>query len=85
MSKELTNIKEFYINTYSTDRVELEELNDNVTFKDLFNCLDNYKDIYKLLGSGIDSLVRERVFKELATIMGVNYDYIYNQWLLIIK
>ena len=46
---------------------------------------DRKKDIYiTLFGSEElgDSLVRERVFDKLAEIMGVDYNYIYEQWLL---
>jgi hypothetical protein len=46
----------------------------------VFKCLDNYENIYDLIGVG-DSLVRERIFEALAEIMNVEYDYIYHQWL----
>jgi hypothetical protein len=36
--------------------------------------------VYEALGV-CDSLVRERVFGELAKIMNVDYDCIYEQWL----
>ena len=45
------------------------------------NALDTYKDIYEVVGVG-DSVIRERIFVKLAEIMEVDYDYIYNQWLL---
>lgn len=51
------------------------------TFLGAFNCLDNYGDIYIYLGFGVDSVVRERVFERLALLMGVDYGYIYEQWL----
>ncbi len=74
-----TNIKEWYINAYPTDEMG-SELNDNVTFNDLFVALDNYKDVYELLGAG-DSLIRERIFEKLSKLMNVEYSYIYEQWL----
>lgn len=72
-------IKVWYVKEYKTDELG-ENINDNVTFEDLFNTLDTYGDVYKLLGVG-DSVIRERVFGKLAEIMEVDYDYIYEQWL----
>lgn len=74
------NVKEWYRGEYSTDDL-VEEIKDTVTFKDIFEALDNYKDIYEVIGNGIDSIVRERIFNKLATLMEVDYDYIYDQWL----
>lgn len=74
------NVKEWYRGEYSTDDL-VEEIKDTVTFADIFEALDNYEDIYEVIGNGIDSIVRERIFNKLATLMEVDYDYIYDQWL----
>lgn len=74
------NAKEWYRGEYPTDDL-VEEIKDTVTFKDIFEALDNYEDIYEVIGNGIDSIVRERIFNKLATLMEVDYDYIYEQWL----
>lgn len=74
------NVKEWYRGEYSTDDL-VEEIKDTVTFKDVFEALDNYEDIYEVIVNGIDSIVRERIFNKLATLMEVDYDYIYDQWL----
>tara|TARA_Y100000385_G_scaffold132000_1_gene137302 strand:+ start:115 stop:387 length:273 start_codon:yes stop_codon:yes gene_type:complete len=74
-----TLLKEYYTRTYKSDELG-EELNNNVTFVDLFECLDNYQDVYDLIGV-YDSLLRERLFEKLAQMMCVDYDYIYNQWM----
>ena len=55
-------------------------MNKGITFQDVFECLQVGGDIYALLGAG-DSVVRERVFDALATMMEVSYDVIYYQWL----
>lgn len=73
-------IKKWYLENYANDTMG-KELKAGVTFNDLFYALDRYKDIYETLGD-IDSLVRERVFQKLAELMEVDYDYIYDQWLL---
>lgn len=64
---ENTKIKEWYMSEFPTDSLG-QELNDNVTFYDMFKYMDNYKDIYELVGIG-DSVVRERCFTKLAEIM----------------
>ena len=74
-----TKIKEWYIKEYPTDELGME-INNDITFDDLFVVLDTYKDVYKALNV-LDSLIRERVFCKLAEIMNVDYDYIYSQWL----
>lgn len=76
---EKTKIKEWYIKEYPTDELGVE-INNNITFYDLFVVLDTYKDVYEALNVW-DSIVRERVFNKLAEIMNVDYGYIYEQWL----
>lgn len=75
-----TKIKEWYMKEYPTDEVG-ETLNEESTFKDLYKALDNYEDIYDILGGEADSIVRERCFEKMAEIMQVGYDYIYEQWI----
>ncbi len=80
MINENSNVKEWYLSEYTEDE-EGKYLNDNITFYDVFYALDRHKDIYEVLGDSADTLIRERVFQKLAEIMGVNYNYIYEQWL----
>lgn len=80
MGNKLQKIRDWYTKEYPDDELGAE-ISENVTFKDLFGALDTYKDVYEILGVG-DSLIRERAFDRLANIMGGDYDYIYNQWLL---
>lgn len=72
-----TKIKEWYMKEYSTDELGAE-INNEITFEDLFAALD--KDVYEALGVG-DSIIRERCFDKLAEIMNVDYDYIFEKWL----
>ena len=76
---EKIKIKEWYIKEYPTDELGIE-INNDITFYDLFVVLDTYKDVYEALNVW-DSIVRERVFGKLAEIMNVDYDYVYEQWL----
>ena len=74
-----TLLRQYYINSYPSDPLG-KEMNKDITFVELFECLDNYQDVYSLINV-YDSLVRERLFGKLANIIGVDYNYIYNQWL----
>ncbi len=47
----------------------------------MFNTLDNYESVYDFIGV-YDSVIRERLFSMLSVIMDVEYDYIYDQWML---
>lgn len=75
-----TKIKEWYMKEYETDEIG-ETLNEESTFEDLYEALDNHEDVYDILGGDADSIVRERCFSKLAEIMEVDYNYIYEQWL----
>jgi hypothetical protein len=74
-----TSIKEAYELCFPEDELG-KELND-VTFEQLFNTLDNYESVYDFIGV-YDSVIRERLFSMLSVIMDVEYDYIYDQWML---
>ena len=76
---ENTKLKSYYMNKYKTDELGVE-IKSNITFNDLFKCLDGYNCVYDFIGVG-DSIVRERLFSALAIVMECDYDYIYNQWL----
>jgi len=76
---EHTRIRDWYMKAYPTDDLG-SSIKSNITFYNAFECLDARKDFYKFLGVG-DSIVRERVFMQLAIIMNCDYDYIYSQWL----
>ena len=72
-------IKDWYKGEYPTDNLG-DRIKEDTTFYDIFYALDNYKDIYDIIGV-TDSLARERIFEKLAELMEVDYDYIYDQWL----
>lgn len=74
-----TKVREWYMEAYPDDDLG-QEITEGLTFQGLFDALDSYQDVYKVLGVG-DSLVRESCFAELAEIIGESYDYVYDQWL----
>jgi hypothetical protein len=77
------NIREFYLENYPSD-CESDglglELNDTATFPGLLNKLITNADIYHYIGVS-DSIVRERLFEQLAKELNVSYNYVYNLWL----
>ena len=69
-----TIVKEWYHKAYPTDD-EWKSL-ETFTFMDLFNLLDNnYGPDFG------DSILRGRIFQELAYVMDADYNYVYDQWL----
>jgi hypothetical protein len=70
------NIKKWYLDTYKDN--EGLKINDNCNFNDM----DHYevRNIYDYLGVD-DSIVRERVFEKLASLLGYKYSEIYDIWL----
>lgn len=81
-----SNVKDFYINDYADDEYVCNHLNPHLTFLDILlilasprNSLYENVDLYDALHVG-DSLMRERIFAELARLLDVEYDEIYNLW-----
>lgn len=72
-------IKKWYIRSYPTDDLG-EEINDTITFKDLWDGLHQKQDVYEIIGVG-DSIVRERLFQYLSLLYNVDYSYVYDLWL----
>lgn len=72
-------VKDWYVAEYPTDDMGAD-IDPEISFMDVFHALDTYEDFYDTIGVG-DSIIRERIFTELAKRMGVDYDYIYDQWL----
>ena len=67
------------MNEYPTDELGVE-LNENATFVGLLNTLHEGGDVYDYIEVG-DSLVRERLFEELAKQLNTSYDYVYDLWM----
>lgn len=72
-------ISEYYLANYPDD-VLGKNINNKVTFRFLWECLENGMEIYNVIGVG-DSIVRERLFEGLAEKMNVNYSVVYDMWL----
>ncbi len=74
-----SNFKEWYISEFPDDEMG-SRLNSDVTFANLYECLELGEDIYDALGVG-DSEVRGRAFSKLAELYGVDYMVIYDKWM----
>lgn len=73
------NIKDFYLSNYPSDEVG-REINKDANFFGLYNELVNGGQVYEYLHV-YDSLVRERLFQEMARLLNKPYSYIYNLWI----
>ena len=75
-----TKICTWYADKFPQDEWGVNNINKGINFQDVYECLEIGGNIYALLG-GVDSIIRERVFDALATLMGCSYDLVYYQWL----
>lgn len=73
------DIKEWYQATYPDDDLG-KKLCSGISWSDLWEHLLKGDDVYVFIGV-VDSLVRERLFEELADSMKVHYDVVYYTWL----
>ena len=72
-------IKQFYLEKYPTDDMG-NDINDNTTFLGLVAKLSLGEGVYDYIGVS-DSLIRERLFSELAKQLKTTYDEVYHLWL----
>ena len=72
-------VQDWYIKAFPDDELG-EEINPDISFKDVLDGMNKGEDVYDILAVG-DSLVRERVFDQLSDIYNIDYDVIYNKWL----
>ena len=74
------SIKYWYGVAYPDDEWGESIITEGKDFTDLWLAILQGK-LGSMFNGGYDSLVRERLFTALARKMGVNYDFIYNNWL----
>ena len=72
-------IREYYVSKYPTDDMGTG-INKKATFAGLLNQLFVGGDVYEYLYV-YDSIIRERVFEQLAEELEVSYEYVYKLWL----
>ena len=73
------DVREWYIEEFPDDDLGYD-LYEGLTFDEMRQVLRNGEDFYDWCGCG-DSVIRERLFAELADILEVDYDDIYETWL----
>ena len=75
------DIRGWYMENYPTDDLGAE-INEGITFYQLWYFIDRVRgDLYSYIGVG-DSVIRERLFSELARLGGCSYEEVYNAYLL---
>ena len=72
------NVKNWYVDKYPTDTLG-QDINEEITFNDVVDGIENGKDIYDILGVN-DSIVRERIFDFISRYGKID---VYNKWLLV--
>jgi len=72
-------VKEFYLKNYPSDELG-KEINEDASFVGLLWTLQSKGDVYDFLGV-FDSIVRERLFEELAKQLRLSYTTIYEMWM----
>jgi hypothetical protein len=79
MDERFLLIRDWYMAKFPDDDLGTE-INSELSFSGLFVAMNEYKDVYEIMGVH-DSIIRERMFEKLATIMRVPYMDVYEQWL----
>jgi hypothetical protein len=74
-----SRVKTWYVKQFPNDDMGVE-LNPKITFTNILFCLIHKEDVYPPL-EVYDSILRERVFAEIAERLGVPYKDVYNLWI----
>lgn len=72
-------VRDWYVHTYPDDDLG-QRITPDLTFDDAMQAVSLGGDFYDALGVD-DSIVRERVFRQLEARTGIPYDAIYEAWL----
>ena len=72
-------VQDWYLHAYPDDELG-QRITPDLTFDDAMQAVSLGGDFYDVLGVG-DSIVRERVFRQLEARTGIPYDTIYDAWL----
>ena len=73
------SVRDWYVQDYPTDELG-SRIRADVTFDEALGAVARGDGFYDAIGAG-DSIVRERIFSELADRYGVGYDDIYEAWI----
>lgn len=77
------HVRDWYMLNYPDDELA-KEMRPETTFKDIVTALIKNENVYNVLSDtirGEDTVVRERVFTELADKLHIDYDVVYDAWL----
>ena len=72
-------VRDWYVKTYPKDELG-EQINSSLTFLDVEEAIQEGTDVYLTIGVH-DSIIRERIFEEIAMTLKVAYSFIYDMWL----
>ena len=70
LSKYEINVKEWYKSQYPEDKLG-SRIKASLKFDDVIDALNNHKSLYEVIGIG-DSVIRERIFKKIESLLNEN-------------
>ena len=73
------NVKEWLLQEYPEEEDFLVDMDDTLTFKDVYDRMLNGEEIYEITNIG-DSTDREYIFNGLSEATGKDYEYFYQLW-----
>ena len=74
-------VDDWYLQTFPDDKLGVNIA--HVKSSEVYQHMLNKEDVYEILegDDAIDSVIRERIFSELANRLNKDYDYVYDLWL----
>lgn len=74
------DLRRWYVKTYPDDNFG-KQLRTGITLKAIWELMNQNLDFYEIAGGDCDSLIRERVFEEIAKEQGIRYEDVYDIWM----
>lgn len=72
-------VRDWYMRRFPTDELG-DEIDETITFRETVRRMLDGDEFYGVIGVG-DSVVRERLFDEIAARIGCDYGDVYDAWL----
>ena len=73
------SVKLWYKSNYPEDDWAFDEIDESISFLDIANQMNNGEDFYEIIGVA-DSMVRERIFTEMADVFDLTFEDVYEAW-----
>ena len=74
------DLRKWYVKTYPDDDLG-KDLRTGITLKTIWELMNQNYDFYEIVGGDADSVIRERVFEEIAKENSIEYSDVYDIWM----